>query len=41
MWIGSLRLIVQTADRRFAGTDNLVQASVLREGTTTWTLALG
>jgi hypothetical protein len=32
MWIGSIRLIVQTADRRFAGTDNLAQASVLRDG---------
>jgi hypothetical protein len=30
MWIGSIRLVVQTKNQRNAGTDNLVQASVLR-----------
>ena len=32
MWIGSLRLIVETKDAPNAGTDSLVQASVLRDG---------
>jgi hypothetical protein len=33
MWIGAIRLIVQTRDERFAGTDSLVQAIVRRDGT--------
>lgn len=32
MWIGAIRLIVQTADKRYAGTDDLVQMHVLRDG---------
>jgi hypothetical protein len=32
MWIGAIRLIVETKDQRFAGTDSLVQASVMRDG---------
>lgn len=32
MWIGSIRLIVETANSQNAGTDSLVQASVLRDG---------
>lgn len=32
MWIGSIRLTVQTADNDFAGTDSLVQAKVVRDG---------
>ena len=32
MWIGAIRLIVQTRDVKHAGTDNLVQATVLRDG---------
>jgi hypothetical protein len=32
MWIGSIRLVVATADEPFAGTDSLVQATVLRDG---------
>ena len=32
MWIGSIRLVVQTKDAPNAGTDNLVQALVLRDG---------
>ncbi len=34
MWIGAIRLVVETADSRFAGTDSLVQASVMRDGNT-------
>jgi len=30
MWIGSIRLVVETKDSLDAGTDNLVQATVLR-----------
>jgi hypothetical protein len=32
MWIGSIRLIVETKDASNAGTDSLVQATVLRDG---------
>jgi hypothetical protein len=32
MWIGSMRLTVQTEDAPYAGTDSLVQAVVLRDG---------
>jgi hypothetical protein len=32
MWIGAIRLVVGTKDARFAGTDSLVQATVLRDG---------
>jgi hypothetical protein len=32
MWIGAIRLTVQTKDVRFAGTDSLVQATVIRDG---------
>jgi len=32
MWIGSIRLVVETANSQNAGTDSLVQASVLRNG---------
>lgn len=33
MWIGSIRLVVETLDAKDAGTDSLVQAGVLRDGT--------
>lgn len=32
MWIGAIRLIVQTKDAPYAGTDSLVQATVIRDG---------
>lgn len=32
MWIGAIRLNVETKDASDAGTDNLVQATVLRDG---------
>ena len=32
MWIGSIRLVASTADAPNAGTDSLVQATVLRDG---------
>ena len=32
MWIGSIRLIVETKDARDAGTDSLVQATIVRDG---------
>jgi len=32
MWIGAIRLIVQTEDAPFAGTDSLVQATIIRDG---------
>jgi len=32
MWIGSIRLLVETKDAPYAGTDSLVQAVVLRNG---------
>lgn len=32
MWIGAIRLVVQTEDVPNAGTDNLVQATVIRDG---------
>ena len=32
MWIGSIRLTVQTKDAAYAGTDSLVQAGVIRDG---------
>jgi hypothetical protein len=38
MWIGAVRLVVKTKDRRFAGTDSEVQMGVLRNG---WELAYG
>jgi hypothetical protein len=34
MWIGAIRLIVETENAPAAGTDSLVQASVIRDGTT-------
>ena len=34
MWIGAIRLNVETQDTRFAGTDNLVQATIIRDGAT-------
>jgi hypothetical protein len=34
MWIGAIRLVVETEDAPAAGTDSLVQASVIRDGTT-------
>ena len=33
MWIGAIRLVVATKDEPFAGTDSLLQAVVLRDGT--------
>ena len=33
MWIGSIRLVVETKDAPDAGTDSLVQATVVRDGT--------
>ena len=33
MWIGSIRLIVETKDAANAGTDSLVKAHVVRDGT--------
>lgn len=32
MWIGAIRLVVQTKNAPFAGTDSLVQATVVRDG---------
>jgi hypothetical protein len=32
MWIGSIRLVVATKDAPYAGTDSLVQATILRDG---------
>ncbi len=32
MWIGAIRLTVETADRQYAGTDSLLQASFRRDG---------
>lgn len=32
MWIGAIRLVVETTDEPFAGTDSLVQAIVVRDG---------
>ncbi|MEP6540396.1 MAG: hypothetical protein ABJF23_34035 [Bryobacteraceae bacterium] len=32
MWIGAIRLTVQTKDAQFAGTDSLVQATIVRDG---------
>jgi hypothetical protein len=32
MWIGAIRLVVETKNVRYAGTDSLVQATVLRDG---------
>jgi len=32
MWIGSIRLTVETKDAPDAGTDSLVQAVILRDG---------
>jgi hypothetical protein len=32
MWIGAIRLVVKTKDTTDAGTDSLVQATVLRDG---------
>ncbi len=32
MWVGGIRLVVQTKNQRHAGTDSLVQASVRRNG---------
>ena len=33
MWIGAIRLTVQTLDAPYAGTDSLLQASIRRDGT--------
>lgn len=33
MWIGPIRLIVKTKEAPQAGTDSLVQATILRDGT--------
>ena len=33
MWIGAVRLTVQSEDAPYAGTDSLLQASVRRDGT--------
>jgi hypothetical protein len=33
MWIGSIRLTVETLDAQNAGTDSLVQARIVRDGT--------
>jgi hypothetical protein len=33
MWIGAIRLIVQTKDARDAGTDSLMYAAIARDGT--------
>ena len=32
MWVGSIRLIVETKDAPDAGTDSLVQATIIRDG---------
>lgn len=32
MWIGSIRLVVQTKDAQYAGTDSLIRASFRRDG---------
>jgi len=31
-WIGAIRLVVETADEPYAGTDGLVQATIIRDG---------
>jgi hypothetical protein len=41
MWIGAIRLTVETGNTSNAGTDNLVQAAVLRDGTELRLLNLG
>ena len=33
MWVGAIRLTVRTEDAPFAGTDSLVRATVIRDGT--------
>ena len=33
MWIGAIRLVVETADNPTAGTDSLVRAAIIRDGT--------
>lgn len=38
MWIGGVRLVVKTKDRKYAGTDSDVQAGFLRNG---WELTYG
>ena len=40
MWIGSIRLIVQTKNAPYAGTDSLVQAKILRDNKLLRTLNL-
>ena len=40
MWIGAIRLTVETADIKDAGTDSLLQAEVLRDGNKLATLNL-
>lgn len=40
MWIGAIRLTVQTEDAPYAGTDHLVQATVIRDGNSLRTLNL-
>ncbi len=40
MWIGAIRLVAATADAPNAGTDSLVQATVLRDGNALRTLNL-
>jgi hypothetical protein len=32
MWMGAIRLVVETGDTPNAGTDRLVQATVIRDG---------
>jgi hypothetical protein len=34
MWIGAIRLTVQTKDQKYAGTDSLLQAKVIRNNNT-------
>ena len=40
MWIGAIRLTVKTSDEAFAGTDSLVQATVMRDGNSLRVLSL-
>ncbi len=40
MWIGAIRLTVETADVEYAGTDSLLQAEILRDGNRLRTLNL-
>lgn len=40
MWIGAIRLVIETADTEFAGSDSLVQVSVKRDDNTLCVLNL-